>query len=108
MTQSSQHIALLTSMGWKVTTASCGIPPKETEHSRIHGYDYLPELTLDLMASVERTMDRPTMDTYRAFLILIVGSVPRHNDWEMLDLAICATKEQRREAYLRVKGLWTP
>lgn len=87
------------SLGWtdcradeRVSSLSVGIPPGDK------AVWVLPNLTLDLMHKAEITLQH-----YGAFcdeLAKVMG-VKRGS----ISL-VCATKEQRLEAYLRVKGLW--
>ncbi len=66
----------------------------------------LPDLTLDLMAQVEETLDATQQAAYYSELYhaLHRGHMSlRHQQWLPV---IRATKEQRLEAYLKTKGLW--
>ncbi len=56
---------------------------------------YLPDLTLDLMHEAEKTLDNDQWAVYMAWLVRVCDT-----------RAAGASKEQRLEAYLRVKGLW--
>ncbi len=103
MTPQDQHIALMKSLGWTDICEEdvswsmsrimryCGVPPNGLRME-------FPDLTLDLMHEAESTLQH-----YGAFcdeLAKVMG-VKRGS----ISL-VCATKEQRLEAYLRVKGLW--
>ncbi len=127
MTQSAQLIALMKSLGWEDISHSVNAC-----HAGLHGYpridgglchepEALPDLSLDLMASAEATLtDEPASSNpakhqtwmYAYHLCRILGIdtgaagaghiVYPHGAFAL----IRATKEQRLEAYLKVKGLW--
>lgn len=112
MTPLAQHIALLTALGW---THRASVADLRYGHAKDWcDLDQVPELTLDLMASAEATLTQAEIGLYESAVHRLVHAadtqlpsdlalfLSQHSFWVM----IRATKEQRREAYLRVRGLW--
>lgn len=125
MRPDAQQIALLTDMGWSsrlvpsneemedarlgrgIYEGAAGYPigggpgggMQFTQWVRPDGVCAKPpDLTLDLMHEAEKALSCDEFDRYREYLMndcLVTGNSP----W-------VATKEQRREAYLKTRGLW--
>lgn len=134
MTPSNQHIALLASLGWTSTLVPSNAEMEDARLGRgvyasAAGYpigggplggmqmtqwcgpdgklNQPPDLTLDLMASVEATLNTvEASDYYGIHLPKVTGSGFMSMRWQQTERLASASKEQRREAYLRVKGLY--
>lgn len=108
MTQSSQLIALLTSMGWKrVRRHHTLVPSHAWLRPDMDTPQLAPELTLDLMASAEATLNViEAADYYGIHLPKAAGSGLMSMRWQQTERLASATKKQRLEAYLRVTGRW--
>lgn len=95
MKASAQHIALLTALGWTHRTSVADL---RYGHAKDWcDLDQVPELTLDLMQEAILSMTDDEQHAVNEWLYL---NIP--HSWHVF----MATKEQRREAFLRVKGLW--
>lgn len=127
MTSAAQHIALMTALGWEevreyvfdlyAKAALAGFP-------RIDGVmcdelERVPPLSLDLLASAEATLTPKQRVAYVNQLGDLLGFdndyyIPKESggqrDYHLTSRAVAyfvsATKEQRLEAFLRVKHLW--
>lgn len=106
-----QRIALMKSLGWIDLHVNyepweawrkkwwhgklVGVPPTNRHNPQETRFNELPPLSLDLMHEAEKTLTNDEWAVYMAFLVRLCDT-----------RAASATKEQRLEAYLRVKGLW--
>lgn len=133
MTSSAQHIALLTALGWTDLHRREGgqLYGRNAAYQVIPGFMSLdgyympPDLSLDLCALVEPTLTDDEFKHYEALCYdavadampetpLSLGGVPfapLANGRQLMVTkgyirGLSATKEQRREAFLRVRALW--
>lgn len=116
MKPEAQHIAFMTALGYENVMRVNLTRGGTALRGQFKGYEVtVPDLTLDLCAQAEATIPA-TMNPgqYLDALVLVVarslGST--HTDpkkalaYTEVFPIVSATKEQRREAFLRVKGLW--
>ncbi len=101
MSPAAQHTALMESMGWH--KAGYGWANGK-ESAR-----WLPDLSLDLMASAEATLTGAEGEQYVHHLFKVI-SLPEPLGYlaRAYFTLLTASKEQRLEAYLRTKGLYVP
>lgn len=106
MSPAAQHIALMESLGWEhsPTTDHAWERPWRN-HALACRVAELPPLTLDLMAQAEATLPRSHHGNYADILENLIDPPPYPVGTNRL-LVMCATKEQRLEAYLKTTGRW--
>lgn len=109
MTEEAQRIACAESQGWRPPD-DCTRTPNHKWFNPVDGccYDSLPDYDdLNVMRELEKTLtDDEADDKFYYWLGYVVSGGQETQLWEYRKLIVHASAAQRREAYLRCKGLW--
>jgi len=99
MKPEAQHIALLEALGW--------VHLKNFDREGCIDSRAIPPITLDLMWEAEGTL---TDEQHRLFRKLLFTGIYNRGEGQTNDTAergrVSATKEHRREAFVRALGRW--